>query len=101
MKLPNDKSRCTGGTETAQCEHRQACMRYLDRHTLGMWTPVHLRMCEDRENMIEAPAVAAPICPRCGNGRQVWKNQITGLLTCHRAFCDTVITPNDRWKDAA
>jgi hypothetical protein len=44
---------------------------------------------------------AAPICPRCGDGRQVWKNQITGLLTCHRAFCNTVITPKDCWKDAA
>lgn len=32
-----------------------------------------------------------PDCPRCGNNRQVWRNQITGLVTCHRAFCDTVV----------
>lgn len=32
-----------------------------------------------------------PDCPKCGNNRQVWKNQITGKLTCHRAFCHTVI----------
>lgn len=32
-----------------------------------------------------------PACPRCGNNRQVWKNQLTGKLTCHRAFCHTVI----------
>jgi hypothetical protein len=32
-----------------------------------------------------------PICPKCGNNRQVWKNQITGKLTCHRAYCDTEI----------
>ena len=32
-----------------------------------------------------------PSCPKCGNNRQVWRNQISGLITCHRAFCDTVI----------
>jgi len=59
MKLLNDVARCAGGTEAAPCEHRQACLRYLCRHSLGMWTPVHLRMCEDRENMIEATKEAA------------------------------------------
>jgi anaerobic ribonucleoside-triphosphate reductase len=33
----------------------------------------------------------APICPKCGNNRQVWVNQITGVITCHRAYCDTEI----------
>ena len=33
----------------------------------------------------------APDCPRCGNNLQVWKNQITGSITCHRAFCHTII----------
>jgi hypothetical protein len=33
----------------------------------------------------------APDCPRCGNNRQVWVNQITGQLICHRANCHTVI----------
>ena len=28
-----------------------------------------------------------PSCPSCGNNRQVWVNQITNRLTCHRAFC--------------
>ena len=28
-----------------------------------------------------------PICPRCGNNRQVWKNQISGKMTCHRLGC--------------
>lgn len=32
-----------------------------------------------------------PACPKCGNNRQVWRNQLTGLITCHRAFCDTVV----------
>lgn len=36
-----------------------------------------------------------PPCPRCGNSRQVWRNQITGLLTCHRAYCDTVVPETD------
>lgn len=32
-----------------------------------------------------------PKCPKCGNNRQVWINQITGSLKCHRAFCDTKV----------
>lgn len=32
-----------------------------------------------------------PACPKCGNNRQVWRNQITGLITCHRAYCHTVL----------
>lgn len=32
-----------------------------------------------------------PNCPKCKNNRQVWINQITGKLTCHRAWCHTVI----------
>ncbi len=28
-----------------------------------------------------------PNCPDCGNNRQVWVNQITGKMTCHRAGC--------------
>lgn len=32
-----------------------------------------------------------PSCPKCGNNRQVWENQISGKLKCHRAFCDTEI----------
>ena len=32
-----------------------------------------------------------PPCPKCGNNRQVWRNQISGLITCHRAYCDTVV----------
>ena len=36
-----------------------------------------------------------PDCPRCGDNRQVWANQITGVLTCHRAGCHTAIRPFD------
>ena len=32
-----------------------------------------------------------PNCPRCGNSHQVWRNQISGKWTCHRAYCNTVI----------
>jgi hypothetical protein len=32
-----------------------------------------------------------PNCPKCGNNRQVWKNQLTGKMTCHRAYCQTEI----------
>lgn len=27
-----------------------------------------------------------PNCPKCGN-RQVWKNQLSGKLMCHRVGC--------------
>jgi len=27
-------------------------------------------------------------CPICGNDRQVWRNQITKKLTCHRYGCN-------------
>jgi hypothetical protein len=29
-----------------------------------------------------------PICPKCSSSSQVWGNQITGLLTCHRYGCE-------------
>lgn len=38
---------------------------------------------------------SAPPCPKCGNNRQVWINQISGKLTCHRAYCHTVIESAD------
>lgn len=28
-----------------------------------------------------------PVCPNCGNNRQVWTNQLTGRMTCHRIWC--------------
>ena len=28
-----------------------------------------------------------PICTKCGNNRQVWVNQLTDRITCHRASC--------------
>lgn len=31
-------------------------------------------------------------CPECGNSRQVWRNQITGKMTCHRAGCHKEIS---------
>ena len=27
------------------------------------------------------------LCPNCGNNRQVWRNQLTHKLTCHRVGC--------------
>ena len=35
----------------------------------------------------EQPAQQEPDCPKCGNNRQVWDNQITGKKTCHRVGC--------------
>lgn len=29
-------------------------------------------------------------CPNCGNNRQVWVNQITHKLTCHRVGCNNL-----------
>jgi hypothetical protein len=30
------------------------------------------------------------ICPKCGSDSQVWKNQNTGKLTCHRFGCENL-----------
>lgn len=35
-------------------------------------------------------------CPRCGSSAQVWPNQLTGKLTCHRAGCHVELPPNDQ-----
>ena len=32
----------------------------------------------------------SPSCPNCGNDRQVWINQITKKLTCHRVGCNNL-----------
>jgi len=52
-----------------------------------------------------------PDCPRCKNNRQVWVNQLSGVLTCHRAGCQTEVAahcshfdrteqnPNERTAD--
>jgi len=37
------------------------------------------------------PVNATPVCPKCGSDRQVWLNQIANKMTCHRAYCHTVI----------
>ena len=38
-----------------------------------------------------------PNCKICGNNRQVWKNQITGKLTCHRLGCHKeIVNDNNR-----
>lgn len=37
------------------------------------------------------PQDEVPCCPKCGDNRQVWKNQITGKMTCHRAGCHAEI----------
>ena len=41
-----------------------------------------------------------PACPNCGSNNQVWPNQITGQLTCHRAHCHTEVAPKQT-KDPA
>lgn len=33
---------------------------------------------------------AAIKCPKCGNDRQIWRNQLTHKLTCHRVGCDNL-----------
>ncbi|MHB9009226.1 MAG: hypothetical protein ACYDC1_20135, partial [Limisphaerales bacterium] len=41
--------------------------------------------------LLNEKAAATPECPRCGDNRQVWRNQITGRMTCHRIGCQTEI----------
>lgn len=38
-----------------------------------------------------APDQQEPDCPRCGNNRQVWTNQISGEKTCHRVDCHMAV----------
>ena len=33
-------------------------------------------------------------CPRCKSSAQVWPNQSTGKLTCHRVGCHIELYPN-------
>jgi len=47
------------------------------------------KICGSRHEENRCPN--APPCPRCGNNRQVWVNQITGKITCHRVNCHTEI----------
>ena len=35
-----------------------------------------------------------PICPTCNSNSQVWVNQISGKLKCHRFGCETDIEPS-------
>ena len=35
------------------------------------------------------------VCPRCGSSAQVWPNQLTGKLTCHRVGCHLELPLND------
>lgn len=35
-------------------------------------------------------AMSKNVCPNCGNSRQVWINQITKRLTCHRWGCNNM-----------
>jgi hypothetical protein len=39
----------------------------------------------------QEPRAVEPNCPKCGDNRQVWTNQITGKKTCHRLYCHTEI----------
>lgn len=38
-----------------------------------------------------ADKLQEPVCPKCGNNRQVWTNQITGNKTCHRVGCGSAL----------
>jgi len=54
------------------------------------------KMIFDVENIVELlntksfAANEVGICPNCGSDSQVWKNQLTGRLTCHRVGCDNL-----------
>jgi len=47
------------------------------------------KICSERHE--ENNCHSATNCHKCGNNRQVWVNQITGVLTCHRSYCNTEI----------
>ena len=74
-----------GPTEAAEREAWRYFWQYYDDDEYPPNTPDH------------RPKV--PSCPRCGNNRQVWANQITGKMTCHRAGCHTELEPPSPAKD--
>jgi len=41
----------------------------------------------------DQPVDPNPICPRCKSNNQVWKNQITDEIMCHRVGCKNQIIP--------
>jgi hypothetical protein len=48
---------------------------------------------DEHESVREAIDVAmrkSKVCPICGNNRQVWVNQDTKRLTCHRYGCNNM-----------
>lgn len=61
------------------------------RKEYGLADPDHTTSAQHAEAAALQQTAGMPPCPKCGNNRQVWRNQITGLVTCHRAYCDTVV----------
>lgn len=44
----------------------------------------------DVREAIDAAMIKEQTCPKCGSHRQVWINQITKRLTCHRWGCNNI-----------
>ena len=62
-------------------------------HNGKVWTPAQpTDHSEQHLDRVKAQPAQEPVCPKCGNNRQVWDNQITGIKTCHRVGCHSEIT---------
>jgi len=65
---------------------------YEGEYETGMRLSAAAVAWQDATNRLDATIAklglgGIPNCPDCGNNRQVWVNQITGKMTCHRAGC--------------
>jgi len=87
-------------TNAATFKRSQAAYDAMEHPDYYEEDPVPCRTCGNPAEMDSSigPVCEAchsmPVCPKCGNNRQVWENQITGKITCHRAYCHTVIEEN-------
>lgn len=78
-----------------RCSLAQQATLKIIRHTRKEYGLGDLITPDTANQRAEAAALqqsaGMPSCPKCGNNRQVWRNQISGRITCHRIHCDTVI----------
>lgn len=74
----------------------EGMQKYFSDRNLGEKAEEQFMLNERALRRIDAvlpsrPQDEAPCCPKCGDNAQVWKNQVTGKMTCHRAGCHTEI----------
>jgi len=85
--------------ETRDAKIIRQCLRRIDRNEAALASATGLErgrlekmIYTDRGRLDRARQRMEKVqqdvrCPRCGSASQVWTNQITGVLMCHRLGC--------------